>query len=128
MLPCSGLQKLGVVLDVLGHKGGYIEVAVVIAIALLEYGLDVIVGGGCRQEVLGEQLFACKEVVSGALIDEKLLGSACIIGDQAGGIPMLPVVLIGSQVAGKGLLTPRALRWIGYGCKCRNRLIETRVL
>lgn len=52
------------VFNMLGYKGCYIKVAVVISLALLEYGLDVVVGGSCSKQFFWQQLFANKKVIS----------------------------------------------------------------
>lgn len=59
--------------DVFGDERGDVEVAVIVSLALLEDGLDVIVAVCGSQQVLRQQLLAGQEVVCCTLVDEELL-------------------------------------------------------
>lgn len=114
--------------DVFGDERGDVEVAVIVSLALLEDGLDVIVAICGSQQVLRQQLLAGQEVVCCTLVDEELLRSALVLRHQMRGIPQGPVIRIGAQIAGKGLLAPRALGGIGNRRKGGHRLVQPGIL
>jgi len=113
-----------VVGDVICDEGGDVEVAVVVALALLEDGLNVVVAIGGGQKVLRKQLLAGQEVVRYTLVDEELLRRTLVLRNQMRCIPQGPISLIGSQITCEGLLAPRTLGGIGYRGKGRDRLVQ----
>jgi len=117
-----------VVGDVICDEGGDVEVAVVVALALLEDGLNVVVAIGGGQKVLRKQLLAGQEVIRYTLVDEELLGRTLVLRNQMRSIPQSPISLIGSQITCKGLLAPWALGGIGYRGKGRDRLVQPGIL
>lgn len=82
-------------------------------------------------QVLGQQLALLVKVVARADVDEQFQVLALAPPfDQLGGVVLLPHLLgpVLAQVAGKGLLAPRAVDGVGDGREGRARLVQGRVL
>lgn len=121
----EGLQGICMELEVLLDEGGNVVVAVVIlrTQAIVELQLRIL----HLAEIFGQELLFLEEFVAVSLVEEdRPLRSVVLLG-EFGGIVLRPCSLVGAQVAGEGLLSPRTLRRVADGRECRDGLEILRI-
>ena len=62
------------------------------------------------------------------LVDEDIERRAAVLLDEASGIPVLPFVLVLSQISGEGFYSPRAVNGIADGSERRHTAVYTGIL